>query len=169
MAWGFPALQVIIAAAAGVLGNADGGVGWCLIHGRKSGFSGVQWGILYFPILAFVISGVINMGLIIRAIVRSSRATKIVDMSRFLRPIIFIVVFLMLLVAVFAYRSYAHFNESDWLDSATEWIRCLVIEQPQGLAECHPGKPPVHPSLGSWYLLHVRSASSPPPPPHRLP
>ncbi len=33
IAWGFPALQVMLAAASGVLGNADGGVGWCMVHG----------------------------------------------------------------------------------------------------------------------------------------
>jgi len=159
--------MVIISLGGKIYGGGDSGVGWCFIHGRNPDQPSMQWGVFYYPLIFWILWGSVNMCLIIATLVSSARKTGTDKQPgwwlRYLRTLVFIVCFNVLLLFIFLYRAVAWFKEGEWTDSATKYVQCLLFEKPQydllGVPFDCGAKPKSSPSVDLWYLIHFAASA----------
>ncbi len=86
------------------------------------------WGTLYIPIAMCIAFGLVIMCLLLHAIFKSIMNSKTETssnaMKRFLRPILFIIVFLINMLTGLALAAYAQFHEDEYKKSLKDWMAC---------------------------------------------
>jgi len=159
-----PVILISIGLANNVLGAADLGVAWCQFHARNPEQKNLEWAILYFPVFAIALFTFAFMISIMVSLHRSANATGTARRKgwwkRYLRPIMFLAAFLAIFLWIFVFRVIAYFETDSWLAHAADWVQCLLVDQPAGVRECAPDKPPGGPSVILWNLIHIAVAGS---------
>jgi len=147
-----------------IVGAADLGVAWCQFHARNPKYKNLEWAVIYFPELIIATITFAFMISIMVSLHRSANATGTARRKgwwkRYLRPIMFLAAFLCIFLWIFVFRVIAYFETDKWLDSASDWVRCLLVDQPAGIRECHVAKPEYTPSIILWNLIHIAVAGS---------
>ncbi len=84
------------------------------------------WGTLYIPIAICIVFGLVIMGLLLHAmfksVVNSKTGTSSGTMKRFLRPILFIIVFMLKMMTGLSLAAYAQFHEDEYKKSLMDWM-----------------------------------------------
>jgi len=140
------------------------GVAWCQFHSRTPGKTGLEWILLYFPVLGIAVFAFTFMIAIMISLCRSAQATGTNRRKgwwkRYLRPIMFLAAFLLIFVWIFAFRVLAWYDQNTWIQNAEDWVLCILVDGPAGLQDCAPDKPPGGPSVVLWNLIHVAVAGT---------
>jgi hypothetical protein len=155
--WGYPTLNVIIVGATGNFGNANNGIAWCFVID-----SDLSWGVFYGPIAVHTFFGTVFVLLIIWTIYASSvrvGGNKKKGWWRiYVRPLIFVLGFLLVWSFIFAYRFSEHFNEDTYKSDSRALIQCLFT----GAGVLNPSLPPSYdncphakPDKAPWYMIQA--------------
>jgi len=161
---GLPIVLLAVGLYYDIVGAADLGVAWCQFHARNPEHENLEWVVLYFPVFGIALFTFVFMISIMVSLHRSANATGTARRKgwwkRYLRPIMFLAAFLAIFLWIFVFRVIAYFETDSWLDNATDWVKCLLVDQPAGIRECAPDKPPNGPSVILWNLIHIAVAGS---------
>lgn len=132
--WGLPLIMSLIPICTGKLGNQNNGIPWCFITSSR-----MAWGTFYFPIGAAVVINAFFLFSISVQVYRSSAAmgtdTKEGSWFVYVRPIAFVICFVIVWTFILAYRFYEWGHEDLYTSQVTSWIKCAMITRPVALSQ----------------------------------
>ena len=148
--WGIPGMLCVIALSQQWIGRGTLSP-WCLFRDGLD-FYKSELPLFYLPIMVQAVIGAVIMGLTIFSLIKHQIqiSNKNVDYLIYLRPILFVMVFLVLVSILCIYRWVVFINQQKYQASATEWFQCRLLSIDSGLCGDRPRD---HPALSLWNLL----------------
>lgn len=153
--WAWPFLVCLICISGNELGNPVQGGPWCFFL-----FSGISWGLFYGPIFAQMVIGALLMGIIIKQLYTSSVKMKTHKKKGhwrlYVKPLLFVALFLLVWLVIFAYRFHLEIIEDEVLDTGEDFIVCVLGTKPgQALLGNNIVCPPYTSPPRTLYMLLV--------------
>ena len=148
--WGIPGMLCVIALSQQWIGRGTLSP-WCLFRDGID-FYKSELPLFYLPIMTQAVIGAVIMGLTISSLIKHQIqiSNKNVDYLIYLRPLLFVIVFLALVSILCIYRLVVFINQPKYQASAAEWFQCRLLSIDEGLCGDRPRD---HPSLSLWNLL----------------
>ena len=124
---------------------------WCLFKDNINFYTS-ELPLFYLPIMIQAIIGALLMVVTLSVLIRHQIKTnnQSTNYVPYLRPILFVIVFLVLVSILCIYRWVVLINQPSYQTAATNWFTCLFMN---GDSEECTTRPDSHPSLELWHLL----------------
>lgn len=150
LCWGLPGILCIVALSQQWIGRGTLSP-WCLFRDGLD-FYKSEFLLFYLPIMIQATIGAVTMGVTIFTLIKHQIQIKNKGVSYivYLRPILFVIVFLVLVSILCVYRYVVFINQPQYVASAAEWFQCRLLST--DLALCGD-RPVQHPSYSLWNLL----------------
>lgn len=151
--WGIPSLFTVIAAGLKGYGGSTG-LSWCFFNNDSPEYVAnvLFWG----PIIFLFILGSSCMFFTLYTLFLSSKRTgtrkKPGWWKQYVRPILYIMEFVVVFGAVCAYKFYQVDYNTKWSESSVEFVSCLL--GPGGGEELCGKHPAERPNVGFWRFVH---------------